>query len=91
LKNADDVRRALDEADVNYKFPKGQTFLFVAIRTGKPKIVQALLEKGADANFADPNGTTVLMASTDPSIPRDILRMIVDKAGATIDAKNRIG
>lgn len=89
--NVDEVRRAIDRADVNYKFPKGQTFLFVAIRTGSPKIVQALLDKGADADVTDQHGTTVLMASTDRSVSQDILRMIVKEARSTIDAKDKVG
>lgn len=63
-------------ADVNARGDRGFTPLHIAVRSGTPEIVFALLKGGAGIEIRDDDGQTVLDAASyviDPSI-RDLLR-----------------
>ena len=76
----------------------GGTALILAAALGLPRLAEALLEAGADANTADEQGTTPLLASAqsgfagtgDTASVRELMNLLL-RAGAKIDAKNAQG
>ncbi|MEP7067583.1 MAG: HEAT repeat domain-containing protein [Usitatibacter sp.] len=52
--------------------------------------VKLLLERGADPNASDANGNTALMEAASHGCDREVTRMLI-KAGAKVDAKNKMG
>ena len=58
------------KADVNARDANGETPLVVALRAGKPRVVQVLLENGADLNVRSSDGNCVLH-SGDSFTPRE--------------------
>jgi uncharacterized protein len=63
--------------------------LFVAVRTGKTEIVQALLEAGADPNYSDSERYTILMFAAHAGY-LEIVQVLLN-AGANINAMNKDG
>lgn len=53
-------------------------------------VAKLLIERGADPNVSDANGTTALMDAATHGCDRELTRMLI-KAGAKIDAKNKGG
>jgi uncharacterized protein len=50
--------RPSGKATINYRNQRGETALWKACRSGRPEILRALLESGADPTIPDDNGTT---------------------------------
>lgn len=77
--------------------PGGGTALTMAAALGHPRIAEALLEAGADANAADQHGTTPLHAtaqyafdSGNAATARALFELLL-RAGARLDARNEAG
>lgn len=56
----DVLKLVLAKADLKRRDELGQTALFGAVRSGKPEVVRALLDRGADVNEQDAVGDTPL-------------------------------
>lgn len=69
---ADEVRRLLREGhDPNEIGPAGQSLLLAAVWNDRPlATIEALLEAGADPNFADGIGNTVMGVAADRACMR---------------------
>lgn len=83
--------RALQN-NVNAPYPSGRTELFYAVRRGDLVAVRALLERGADVNVRDKEGTTPL-AFDISSVPDNakalaIAGMLI-RAGANVNLKDK--
>ena len=55
------ARGALSKMEINASDQSGRTILMIAARAGKRDLVAWLLERGADPNAGNANGTTALM------------------------------
>lgn len=85
LEKTGDVNSAGRNRNVN-----NQTLLLLAVQKRNSSLVNRLLEKGADANRADDNGLSPLLASvTGEPIDMDILRSLLDK-GAAVDHQSAV-
>jgi len=103
-RNVDVVRAFLDAGmSPKARFDRGASPLWVALfdpgachpaqrptRAETKAVVQMLLERGADADAADENGNTPLMAATGRGCDRELIRMLL-KAGARIGTANSAG
>jgi ankyrin repeat protein len=79
------------------RMPGGGTSLLLASALGLPRLAEALLEAGADANATDDHGTTPLLAaaeaafaSNDTASARSLFEFLL-RAKAKLDAKNPAG
>jgi ankyrin repeat protein len=79
------------------RMPGGGTALILAAALGLPRLAEALLEAGADANANDEQGTTPLLAaaqsafgSSDTTSARQLFEILL-RAGAQSAAKNHAG
>ena len=71
-------------ADVNTKDDKGITPLMYAAWVGSPAAMKLLLDKGADPNLTNSNGSTALMLSvTEPAKGKMLLERGADVKTAT--------
>ena len=87
------VKILLDyKVNVNIKNKKdGSTALMSALKLDYSKIVEMLLEHGADVNEKDNNGTTALMLSVnDVMIWRETVKMLLEH-GADVNEKDNNG
>jgi ankyrin repeat protein len=66
--------------------PERETPLFVAVRQGKRKFVEALLDRGANVNARSRGGCTPLWVATQFA-RNDIAELLLDR-GACVDAAN---
>ena len=71
-------------ADVDEKNALGQTALWIAAKTGRADVVEALLHAGANVNIADARGTAPLSVTADASIATMLITW-----GAHVDAADR--
>jgi ankyrin repeat protein len=84
---------APSRVEVNQVFAEGSTFLHLSAMFGRVRMVDWLLEHGADANKANADGMTPLHAvAVTPGAPQktQVMEMLV-KHGANIDATNKNG
>lgn len=92
-KNYKDVLRQCDAHTVDHQTPVGATPLMLAARAGNAALIEALLQRGADANAEDDFGLTawqqaVNRAIEDPAFARASLAAVFDGlAPAAIDAQ----
>jgi len=79
------------------RMPGGGTALILASALGLPRLAEALIEAGADANAVDDHGTTPLLAaaqssfgSSDTASAHSLLDLLL-RTGARVDARNKVG
>jgi ankyrin repeat protein len=79
-------------ADVNTKIhnENGKPLLSWAVLSGLTDIVRAMLDKGANVNAADSDGTTVLMQACLSRNSLDLVPLLIGK-GANVNAAGREG
>jgi ankyrin repeat protein len=81
---ADDAAKVADllagGADVNHRFSGGESALVVAVKQGRPEVVRALLDAGADVGVSDETGGTALLYADRP----EIIRLLIG-AGADVN------
>ncbi len=88
----DEALNILSEMDtVNFKDANSYSYLHIAVQSESVRIVQFLLEKGAEINAADKFGRTPLMiAISGYNGDRTIIDLLL-KNGASLDSKANSG
>ena len=92
-KNFKDVLRQCEAHTVGHRTPVGATPLMLAARAGNVALIEALLQRGADANAEDDFGQTawqqaVNRAIEEPAFVKAALAAVFDRlAPATIDVQ----
>ena len=76
--------------DVNDRNQEGMTALMFAVENNSPKIVQVLLNVGADANARDKQDMTVLMRAVMKKSSKEMVIMLLDD-GADANARDKQG
>ena len=83
-----DRERDNNPPNVNWVSPSNMTPLFVAVRTGNLRIMQALIKAGADVNFVfqgDPYMNSCLMEAANLGLT-NVVRFLID-AGANVSQR----
>jgi len=90
---SDAAKAMLSEIEVSASDPSGRTLLMLAARAGKRDLVAWLLERGADPNAGNINGTTALMyakTQTFASGNTDVMDLLIEN-GADINQTDSKG
>ena len=88
LEDRTEARRSSSGPNGDYEMSETELFLG-AVREGDTDAVVDMLSEGVDVDASDSVGTTALMIAAIAG-NEDITKILVDKGGADIDARDRI-
>ena len=78
------------QVDIHARDVNGNTPLIRAAEKGNPKVVEMLINAGADVNASRSSGYTALIAASEEEGHPAVVEMLIN-AGAEIDASNHYG
>ncbi|PIK43551.1 KN motif and ankyrin repeat domain-containing protein 1 [Apostichopus japonicus] len=85
------VEKLFTNGDVNIRASQaGQTALMLAVSRGKVRMVQLLLQAGADVNVQDEDGSTALMCASEHG-HLDIVKLLIAQQGCDININDNQG
>lgn len=87
---AEDARNLIDTKHINVRNKYGWTPLIVAAYKGDAKLCNLLLDRGADPNLTNLNGTTPMMYAMSGNSPKEVGQVLLDH-GVDLDMKDLLG